>query len=169
MFKFALTLIAYAAALLAIGYLTYTVAPPGSNAKTALIAPAIGAAAALVCAVLSLIRSDRKLCMIGIHLGLILPLLMALGPTMRLSGSLSNTAEFNKDFEAAKSITLIAEGDGERHNTAYQTVGLGASSALSLFAFLALLSHRPPAPKRRPAPIPATTTPPASSDDNNDR
>lgn len=97
-------MVAYAGALAGIGYATYAVSPPGANAVTALIAPGAGAVLMLLCAGLSLsISSNRKLGMIGIHVGLLIPLLMASGPLMRIGGSFSNADTFNNQLDSLQS------------------------------------------------------------------
>jgi phosphotransferase system glucose/maltose/N-acetylglucosamine-specific IIC component len=149
LFRTALTLFAYAAALLFVGWLTYHVAPPGSNAFTALIISGGIAALSVACGVLTLLlKKKRVLGMIGIHVGLILPLVGAIGPAMRLSGSLENTARFNDELRANNEVTVTTKtGENVWRNTAYQTVGIGSSAAVSAFAFVALLAHRPKVPK----------------------
>ncbi len=68
----------YAALLLAFGILAYLIAPPGANAKTAVIATGACAAIMIAMGIMTLmIKSKRKVGMIGIHLGLILPLVFA--------------------------------------------------------------------------------------------
>ncbi|MEO1130067.1 MAG: hypothetical protein AAFX05_10245 [Planctomycetota bacterium] len=149
LFRTAITLFAYAAALLFVGWLTYHVAPPGSNAFTALIISGGIALMSVACGVLTLLlKKKRVLGMIGIHVGLVLPLVGAIGPAMRLSGSMENTARFNDELRASSQITVTtATGDNVWRNTAYQTVGIGSSAAVSAFAFVALLAHRPKVPK----------------------
>lgn len=123
MFKYVVTLVLYAVGLVGIGYATYSVSPPGANAVTALIAPAAGGLFVLVCAVLSaMVHKNRMLGMIGIHVGLVVPLLMAAGPAARISGSLSNASAFNTQLErfheAANSGVVITSvqsaGEGVR-------------------------------------------------------
>ena len=78
--KFALTMLVYAVCPLISGYVTMSVAPPGSRPATAFIIPAIAAGLSIAAAVLSLmIKSNRRLGMIGIHVGLVLPLLFTAG------------------------------------------------------------------------------------------
>ncbi|MBL0926284.1 MAG: hypothetical protein IBJ11_01355 [Phycisphaerales bacterium] len=150
--KAAVVMIAYGLALLSIGYVTYSVAPPGANAWTALLITLVGAGLMIACAVLTLrIRQNRLPGIIGVHAGLVLPLLLAIGPAMRLSGSLENAAKFN-DAVKAGSVTVVTQ-TGENKNTiphpvAYQAVGLASIAVLSIFAFIALLMLRPPLPPR---------------------
>jgi phosphotransferase system glucose/maltose/N-acetylglucosamine-specific IIC component len=101
MLKYALTMFVLALAFLAIGVATYTVTPPGGNAITGLIAPGIAALLLVACAVFTLaIGKNRVLGMIGIHVGLIVPLLMVLGPAMRLGGSVAGAQAFNDQLAA---------------------------------------------------------------------
>lgn len=97
--KFALTMLVYAVCLLISGWVTMSVAPPGSKPATAFIIPAIAAALTIAAAVLSLmIKSNRKLGMIGIHVGLVLPLIFAAGSLSRVAGSIGNASEFNNQL-----------------------------------------------------------------------
>lgn len=150
MTKFAIVMIAYALAMLGVGYLTYSVAPPGSNAWTALLVPGIGAAAVTACVIMGLrIDGDRRLGMIGIHAGLALPLLMSIGSFARLPGSLQK----NRDYYE-HSLLKTSEGEttgvgtvtGKTHPTGYQAVGIGSIGTLSLFAFVSVLLLRPKPP-----------------------
>ena len=147
----AITMITYGLAVLFIGALTYFVAPPGSNALTALVISVATFIFMTACAVLSLqIDSNRRLGMIGIHVGLILPLLIALGPAMRLRGSLNKAHEFNEAVKQTDGATVTVESMKDKakpHPVAYQSVGLGGIAAVSVFAFVALLVQRPRVPK----------------------
>lgn len=68
----------YAALMLTFGVLAYLIAPPGANATTAIIATGACAAIMVAMGVMSLmIKTKRKVGMIGIHLGLVLPLVFA--------------------------------------------------------------------------------------------
>jgi hypothetical protein len=148
--KAAIIMVLYAAALLAVGYLTYSLAPPGANAKTALYISAGIAALMVLCAIAALtIKANRTVGMIGIHVGLVLPLLAAAGPIMRLPGSLENANRFNEQVAAGGVMVqpLTDENRDLPHPVAYQAVALGSTAALSLFAFGAILSHRPKPPK----------------------
>jgi len=156
MLKFAIAMSAYALALalLGIGYLTLTAAPPQSNAWTALFVPAIGAAAVLACVFLAArIHTSRTLGMVGIHLGLVLPLLMAAGSFARLPGSLAkDRAYYDKQTltlpsdsaspgeSTGASVTLSS---AKSHATGYQAVGIGSIGTLSAFAFACVLLLRP--------------------------
>ncbi len=157
MTKFAVVMIAYAAALLGIGVLTYLAAPPAANALTALIVPAVGAVLAVVCVVLAVqIQTKRTLGMIGIHVGLVVPLILAAGAFARLPGSLAKNTAYYSD----RSITLPAENgpqvtlsSSKDYATGYQAVGIGSIGVLSVFAFVAILLLRPKPPAKTPAPV----------------
>ncbi|MFG0292770.1 MAG: hypothetical protein ACIAQF_02565 [Phycisphaerales bacterium JB065] len=123
--KFALTMLVYAVCMLVSGYVTMMVSPPGAKPATALIIPGIAAALAAASAVLSLmIKSNRKLGMIGIHVGLVLPLLFMAGSLMRVSGSVSKADEFNSQLERIHTalqepngqvtLSLVADPDSSR-------------------------------------------------------
>ena len=160
-------MVAYAIALVMVSGLTAFTAPPGAKAITAVIVGGGIGALMIACAVMSLmIRRNRLVGMIGIHVGLLLPLLALSGPAMRLAPSWEKTRTFNERLETEGAITIVAKGaEDPIRNTAYQTVGIGATAALSGFAFLALLMHRPRVPKEpatvnaspghTPAPAPA--------------
>lgn len=173
MFRYALTLIAYAVALVAIGYVTYILAPDGANARTALaISGGIGVLC-VVCAVLALlIRGNRTLGMIGVHVGLLLPLVALAGTSFRVGGAMENAragndalATLSAQAEDAQSVMVQRPEKGELrlvfpdaaetvdmnkvlHPKGYQAVGIASSSALSAFAFLALVFHRPKLPPK---------------------
>ena len=110
--KFALTMLVYAVCMLVSGYVTMMVSPPGAKPATALLIPAIAAALAATAAVLSLmIKSNRKLGMIGIHVGLVLPLLFMAGSLMRVSGSVAKAGEFNSQLERIQ--TAVQQPNGQ--------------------------------------------------------
>ena len=97
--KYALTMLVYAVCLFISGFVTMSVAPPGSNPATALIIPTVMAALMIAAGVLSLmINSNRKLGMIGIHVGLALPLLFVFGSLLRVSPAISSANEFNSQL-----------------------------------------------------------------------
>ncbi|MDX2115615.1 MAG: hypothetical protein SFZ24_08355, partial [Planctomycetota bacterium] len=148
---FALTLMAYGVSVLFVGGLTWAVAPPGASAVTALIIGAGACVLAVTCAVLALrIRSQRVAGMIGIHGGLALPLVIAIGPAMRLPSSFDGARAFNAAVREQPTIVSresLAD-KSKPHPVAYQTVGLGGVGALSVFAFVALLAQRPRAEQR---------------------
>ena len=69
---------AYAVFLVVCGLVAYFMAPSGAGAGTALIVPSIAAALVVICAAMAgSLHRNRKLGMIGIHVGLVLPLLFA--------------------------------------------------------------------------------------------
>jgi hypothetical protein len=164
MFKFALAMSAYALAMLGIGYLTFISAPPESNAWTALLVPAIGAAAIIACVVMATrINTNRTLGMIGIHVGLVLPLVMAAGSFARLPGSLEkNRAYFQNEVLKNPDGTTASVGvvTSKVHPTGYQAVGIGSIGTLSVFAFVSVLLLRPKPPAKAVL-VPAVPASPA--------
>ncbi len=178
MLRFFLTAVAYAVALVLVGFVTYSVAPPGANAMTALVMSSLIAGLMIVCAIFALaIKKNRTLGMIGIHVGLVVPLLAIGGTGARLGGSLANANAANESIERIMLLmeldqpaTLVDRGqDAEDSRYAvrvseadsaaadalfnpigYQTVGIGSTAILSAFAFVALLSHRPRVPEAEP-------------------
>lgn len=165
MLKFALAMSAYALAMLGIGYLTFIAAPPESKAWTALLVPGIGAAAVIACVVMATrITTNRTLGMIGIHVGLVLPLLMAAGSFWRLPGSLAKNSAYYANqtlklpSDAGTGGTSVTLSSAAAHPTGYQAVGIGAIGTLSSFAFIAVLLLRPKPPaKVDPVPGSAAT------------
>ena len=118
-----------------------------------------------------LIRVNRPVGMIGIHLGLLVPLLAAAGPAMRFTKSLDGALASNEPIatvfegDASTATVLFTEDEeGEWSGTlaslsttdmtgllqpkGYQTVGIAASGILCLFGFVAVLLHRPKVPKK---------------------
>lgn len=109
--KFAITMLVYAVCLFVSGFVTMTVAPPGAKPATALIIPSIAAALSVAAAVLSLmIKSNRKLGMIGIHVGLVLPLIFTAGSLLRVSGSVGKAQEFNDQLGQIQTALKQTEG-----------------------------------------------------------
>lgn len=156
MVKAAITMFAYGVTILVIGYATMALRFPGAAALTAIIAPLIMAGLMFACAVASLmIGRNRRAGMIGIHVGLVLPLLFALAIGFgRLPKSLSATGEFNDLVRAQEAGVVVREGDKPRP-TAYQSVGMVSMLAVSGFAFVALVMLRPKVPAAAPkAPVP---------------
>ena len=177
MIKFAATMFAYALAVLLIGVATSVAAPSGANIVRAIIFPAIFAGLAAICGVLALmIEKKRTLGMVGIHLGLIIPLLGFFGPIVRMGQSFEKTQSVNnsineieqrlrqtngkativlaqdgavtaRDFDQAD-LAVIVPSHRSLRPLGYQAVGLASTAALSGFAFVALLLHRPKVPKK---------------------
>ncbi len=166
-------MIVYAVALSGVGYITYIVAPEGASAKTAVAITGGLALLTLVCAVLALlIKANRRLGMIGIHVGLLIPLVAIAGSAARLSGSLENAQAGNaaisalvEQLDSADTGTLQKKDDDvwklafpgsgvsvELTNVfqpkGYQTVGIASTALLSAFAFVAFLLHRPKLPPK---------------------
>ena len=123
--KFAITMLVYAVCLFISGYVTMSVAPPGAKPATALIIPSIAAALSVAAAVLSLmIKSNRKLGMIGIHVGLVLPLIIAAGSLSGVAGSIAKASKFNGELgqiqtalnedNGVVTLTLVDDPDSDR-------------------------------------------------------
>ncbi|MFU8828808.1 MAG: hypothetical protein ACNA8P_05160 [Phycisphaerales bacterium] len=110
--KYALTMLVYAVCLFISGFVTMSVAPPGSNPATALIIPTVMAALMIAAGVLSLmINSNRKLGMIGIHVGLALPLLFVFGSLLRVSPAISSANEFNSQLATVHEVLAAPQGE----------------------------------------------------------
>jgi len=173
----------YAALLLAFGILAYLIAPPGANAKTAVMAT--GACATIMAAMgimTLMVKSKRTVGKIGIHLGLVLPLVFAGVFLLRASAANRDSGvyryfdnayvEGNKDRGAEDTATNresflsgakpefaadIPEGD-----KAYLGFILTMLFGVSVAAFMFLLLSRPKLP---PKPVtPAATAEPKATD-----
>ncbi len=154
-------MVVYAAAMIAIGVVAFMLAPSGGKAATALVIPAVCAALMLVCAALTAkgIMSAKagkgtgKPGMIGIHLGLLLPLLFALAfigralpATTAFLDAKKTLAGGNRAENVAAAVLDQAATSGqalEALSKDYLIASLWALSFLSLFACVALVSHRP--------------------------
>lgn len=149
-------MIAYAVAVTFIGGLTWFLATPGSNAVTALIVSGAAGIFMTLCAILSLrIQGNRRMGLVGLYGALVIPLIIAGGAGMRLRPSLEKAQAFNSAVRSQPiSVSLESlRNDNSPQPVAYQSVGLGAITALSLFAFVALLAARTPLPPSQPAPV----------------
>lgn len=162
--KAAALMVGYAVLMLAGGTWAYASAPPGANAATALIVPAAVAVVMLVCAAMAaLLARQRTVGMIGIHLGLVLPLLFAGAIGWRASAA----TQAVQDYRAGEALfrAAVAEGrvasdtpearatflagqaiDGRKvpdHDKTYLRNALWVLAGLSLVTFGALLLARP--------------------------
>lgn len=82
--KSARIMMVYAAFMVVCGLVAFFRAPPGSNAATALVVPSIAAFLMVVCGVMAAsFHRSRTVGMIGIHAGLVLPILFAIAFGMR--------------------------------------------------------------------------------------
>lgn len=121
--KSARWMFAYAAFLFGCGLVAYFMAPPDANATTALVVPSIAAGLMVVFGgMAAAFHRHRTTGMIGIHVGLVLPLLFA--------------AAFG--YRAA---STFANGGSEKQ---YLAVILTIMAAGSVVAFFVVLRTRPP-------------------------
>ncbi len=96
----------YAALILTFGILAYVIAPPGANAKTAVVVTGICALVMVVMGVMSImIHQKRRIGMIGLHLGLLLPLIFAVVFLMRAGASYRSSGVY-KYFDHAYQVDL---------------------------------------------------------------
>ncbi len=157
-------MIVYAVLLLDGGATAFASSPPGASAATALIVPAACALLMLVCAGLSSMLGRSKAAgMIGIHLGLVLPLVFAVAIGARALSTTAATTEYRERH--AESAEVVAaeppaveapEADASAdHDKGYLAYALWRLSAISAGAFVALLLCRPK-PADRGGPAPAT-------------
>ncbi len=153
----------YAAVMVGGGLIAYTLAPEGANAKTALIVPVACAGAMVVSAILSLqIQRVRVLGMIGIHLGLVLPVLFAsvigfrawkTGDAVtahRETAALWDTesAAAGADASPEARVAYFKAADAPDHDKSYLRNTLWGLCAASVAAFVLVLSKRPPKEER---------------------
>lgn len=174
----AVVMFLYAALMLTLGILAYLIAPPGANAKTAVIVTGACALVMLAMGIMALtIHKNRKLGMVGIHLGLILPLvfaavfLMRAGTSYRSAGVyryFDNAYQVDRKARAAADTTELRDSflAGARPKSAdeipetdknYLGLILTLLFGVSVAAFVVLLLSRPEIP---PRPQPAVVTPP---------
>lgn len=84
-------MLAYAAFLVICGAIAFFMAPPNAKASTALIVSAGTATLMVICAAMAAsLQRKRTLGMIGIHVGLVLPLVFAILFGVRGYGAFSN-------------------------------------------------------------------------------
>ena len=176
-------MILYADALFVLGLAAYWLAPDKSNALTALIVPGVCMLLMHACAVMSrMLDRNRALGMIGIHAGLVLPLVFAVAFAVRgaaaaqgvedhrvaadryvaavRSGDIANdTAEARGAFMARQVV------DGRKapeHDKSTLRNILYALSGLSAAAFVVLLTLRPKPTQRSASQEPRVQADPES-------
>ncbi|GIW74100.1 MAG: hypothetical protein KatS3mg103_0622 [Phycisphaerales bacterium] len=172
MIKAVAILVLYAALVVALGLMAYLDAPDSANAATALIVPAAVAIVSLGCAAMAVfIHKHRTIGMIGIHAGMVVPLLVAIAVGHRAyvahqasqryqqtqtlweqhvqGGGINTTAAREKFFK---------DKNAPDHDKAYLRGALVAIAAVSVQTFVTMLLARPKPPPRRPAP-PAAAEP----------
>jgi hypothetical protein len=165
----ALIMFVYAGVVIGLSLLAFVLAPPGANAATAVAMGGGSALVMVVMAVLSLLgRRNRKLGMVGIHVGLLLPLIFAatfllrIGPSYRSSGV---HRYFETAYERAVNTGAVASTSDAKDaflkagrdsvsgqeipptDKAYLGLILTLLFGASLAAFVLLLLSRPTLPK----------------------
>ncbi|MEM9064330.1 MAG: hypothetical protein AAGB51_02450 [Planctomycetota bacterium] len=171
----------YAAGMLAGGGTAFMLAPPQANPVTALLVPGIAAGLMSLCAMASAIITRNKLVgMIGVHLGLIFPLLFAGGMVPRALAAGEASAQYTElaqayqtetgasadaDIQAFESWQRARDSEAEPvlYDKAYLKTTLWALSAWSVLAFIAILLKRP-----KPAQRDAGTAPEPAVDQATD-
>jgi len=152
--KAAIWMAGYALVLIDGGVSAYFIAPPEANAATALIIPSACAVLMLLCAVASaMMQRNRLIGMIGVHAGLILPLVFAIAFGSRALVATSATEDYREqqgalvDAEAPRipgaNASIEAETDAVDHDKMYLAVTLWRLTGLSGLAFVAILLQRP--------------------------
>lgn len=113
---------AYAVFLVICGFVAYFMAPPTANAGTALIVSSGSAAVMVICAAMAgAIHRKRTVGMIGIHAGLLLPMLFAV-------------------LFAFRAYKTYSGGDPDKR---YLAIILTIMAVGSVIAFVALAMTRP--------------------------
>jgi hypothetical protein len=159
MLKPAILLIVYAAVLFGLGVLVYRIAPPDSNAATALLIPSVCGILSLVAAVLCIIGrgtnqqgKPKKAGMIGVHAGIVLPLLFTLAFVGRALPTTTSVLEAQATLAEAGTLERSARevlGDEEfaqARETAekgYLAMTLWGVTGVSIVTFAGLLLLRP--------------------------
>ncbi len=154
----------YAVAMLIIGVVAYLVAPSGASAATALIIPAVCSGLMITCAVLTIMgaasgrdgKGISKIGVVGIHLGILLPLLFTLAFTFRAlpatSAFLDAKNALNSDSAIEQAAAVLDEDQSKAYRKDYLVVALWSLTAISGFAFASMLSQRPKIEKRAKEP-----------------
>lgn len=151
--KPALLMVGYAVILVGGGLAAYSLAPDGARAETAVIVTGAMAVLMVLCAVLALrLPKDRKKGMMGIHLGLVLPILFGLLLIFQGVNSTRTTMEyraavreFDREVETEykeRRRVWLEERDLPEHDRAYQAVTMWMLALASFAAFGVLLSMR---------------------------
>lgn len=169
MLKAVAILVLYAVLVIALGILAYSDAPEAANKATALIVPIAVAVVSLACAVMALlIHKHRTVGMIGIHLGIVIPLLVAVAVghrayvahqasesykegvslwEQRVQGGAINTPAARERF--------FEENEYPEYDKGYLRGALVAIAAVSVQTFVTMIVARPKPPARKPKPAPA--------------
>jgi len=169
MLKAVAILVLYSALVLVLGALAYADAPEGANKATALIFPGLIAIISLACAAMALfIHKKRTIGMIGIHVGIVFPLLVAVAVGHRAYKTHEASGQYREAVERWEQLVqegaistpearerFFEEGDYPDHDKAYLRNTLVAISAVSLLTFVAMIAARPKPPARKPKPAPA--------------
>ncbi|MEM8757639.1 MAG: hypothetical protein AAGF47_07635 [Planctomycetota bacterium] len=164
-FRAAVIMFLYGGIVVGLSSLAFVIAPEGANASTALIMGGASAFLMVVMGVLALLLPrNRKAGMVGIHLGLLLPLLFAVAFFMRISANYQSAgvhSYFYSAYEQAVNEGEVADTfearnaflDGGRnavggeeipeYSKAYLGQILTLLFGVSLGAFALLLGARP--------------------------
>jgi hypothetical protein len=148
----------YAMLMVGAGVTAFALAPETANAKTALIVPVACAGAMVLCAILSLqIERAKVLGMIGIHMGLIFPILFAGVIGFRAVATGEKVAQYKVaelEYATALEQREVDNGAGARtafftareapdHDKSYLRNTLWFLTIASLGSFGLILAKRP--------------------------
>ena len=166
MFKAVAILVLYAALVVVLGAIAYADAPEGANAATALIVPIAVAVVSVACAVMALlIHKHRTVGMIGIHLGIVVPLLVAIAVGQRAYATHTASKKYQETQQlweqriqggAIGTPTarerFFEEAESPDHDKGYLRGALVAIAAVSVQTFVTMIVARPKPPARKPKP-----------------
>jgi hypothetical protein len=169
MLKAAAILILYAVLVVALGILAFSDAPEGAKAWTAIGVPIAVAVVSLACAVMALlIHKHRTVGMIGIHLGIVIPLLVAVAVGHRAYVAHQASESYKEGvslWEArvqgggintpAARENFFKDNEYPDYDKGYLRGALVAIAAVSIQTFVTMLVARPKPPARKPKPAPA--------------
>lgn len=176
----AVVMFLYAALLVAFGVLAYMIAPPRANAGTAIVVTSVCAAAMIAMGVMTLLIHRRRTAgMIGIHVGLLLPLVFGAAFLWRAGSNFRDSGVYRyyenaylaevkagtfRDTESDRTAFLsgarpktgeeIPEGD-----KGYLGFILTMLFGISVAAFVVLLLGRPKLPPKAAKAPPVVTKP----------
>lgn len=157
----------YALVLVGLGLYAFNQAPNPRAATTALIVPSIYAALMVVSGLCALqLARHRRIGMIGVHLGLVLPLLFAAVTAQRAWSTTSKLQNYPAALTAFTSAVAtdpaLSEPAGRKaffkarsspdHDTTYLRNTLWSIVGVSVLTFGALLAARPRPAQRNPNP-----------------
>ena len=148
-------MLVYAAVLVAGGVFAFAMSPDKGKATTALAIPGACAALMVLCAGLSaLLPKSKAAGMVGIHLGMVLPLVFAAGLFMQGNKAWKELGRYREAQSAWMALpepqragtdraTHFASFNAPDHSTWYKATALLGLGGASVVAFGLILAGRP--------------------------